>query len=103
MADGEMLRGLVAHVIGVDTARDTHAAVVVCAATGAREAVIEVAADGDGYDEVLAWADTHSEVAERAWAIEGTGSYGRGLTRALQAAGEWVIEVDRAPRRRGEA
>ena len=26
------------------------------------------------------------------WAIEGTGTYGRGLTRMLQASGEWVIE-----------
>lgn len=103
MADGEMLRELVAHVIGVDTATDTHAAVVVDAATVGRQAVIETAADGAGYDEMLAWADVHTVAGERAWAIEGTGSYGRGLCRVLHDAGEWVIEVDRPERRRGEA
>jgi transposase len=77
--------------------------VVVDASTTARLAVCEVAADGAGYGEVLGWADTHTVAGQRAWAIEGTGSYGRGLGRALEAAGEWVIEVDRPERRRGEA
>jgi transposase len=39
----------------------------------------------------------------RAWAIEGTNSYGAGLTRFLRERGEWVIELDRPNRtaRRG--
>jgi transposase len=36
--------------------------------------------------------------SERAWVIEGTASYGRGLTVMLQRRGEWVIELDRAER-----
>src|SRR5262249_59961337 len=47
-------------------------------------------------------ADAHP--GRRVWAIEGTASYGVGLTRFLQAHGEEVLEVDRprrAPRRMG--
>ena len=36
---------------------------------------------------------------DRAWGIEGTGSYGAGLTRYLRAAGETVHEVSRPDRR----
>src|SRR5438105_6256954 len=36
----------------------------------------------------------------RAWAIEGTGSYGAGLTRFLAARGERVLEVGRLRRDR---
>src|SRR5437773_2075712 len=38
--------------------------------------------------------------AGRAWAVEGTGAYGAGLTRFLQRQGERVLEVER-PARRG--
>ena len=34
----------------------------------------------------------------RAWAIEGTGSYGAGLARFLAGSGETVLEVSRTPR-----
>ena len=34
----------------------------------------------------------------RAWAIEGTGSYGAGLARFLCRRGETVLEVSRTPR-----
>lgn len=98
-----MLRSLVAHVIGVDTAKDNHAAVVVCSATGGQVAVQTLRADRAGYQGLLEWADEHTAGGNRAWAIEGTGSYGRGLLRVLAAAGEWVIEVDRPQRRRGDA
>jgi transposase len=36
---------------------------------------------------------------DRVWGIEGTGSYGAGLTRFLRAAGETVHEVSRPNRR----
>ena len=48
-----------------------------------------------GYDEALAWVESLTQAGERAWAVEGTASYGRGLTVALERAGEWVIEFDR--------
>ena len=34
----------------------------------------------------------------RVWAIEGTGTYGAGLTRHLHACGEQVFELDRPKR-----
>jgi transposase len=48
-------------------------------------------------------ADRHP--GRRVWAIEGTGSYGAGLTRFLTDQGEVVVEVDRPhrPARRGGA
>jgi transposase len=55
-----------------------------------------VNADLDGYAALVELAEAHSPV--RAWAIEGTGSYGAGLVRHLRARGEWVIELDRPQR-----
>ena len=57
------------------------------------------AATSDGYTEAFDWAEAHTEAGERAWAIEGTASYGRGLTAALTRSGEWVIEFDRPHQR----
>jgi len=37
-----------------------------------------------GYRELLAWAESHGEV--EAWGVEGTGSYGAGLSRFLAGA-----------------
>jgi transposase len=96
------LADLVTHVIGVDTHKDTHTAAAVTAATGAVEQVETAAACRDGYEVLVELADAYSEATDRAWAIEGTGSYGAGLARFLAGRGEWVIEVDRPsrPRRR---
>ncbi|MBK6441409.1 MAG: hypothetical protein IPF90_04510 [Actinomycetales bacterium] len=41
------------------------------------------------------FADRH---APGVWAIEGTGSYGSGLTTALLEHGQWVVEIDRPTR-----
>lgn len=59
------------------------------------------AATGDGYQQLIAWANGYG-VLRRA-GVEGTGAYGAGLARALRAAGVAVTEVnrpDRATRRR---
>jgi transposase len=88
----------VSHVIGVDTHKHTHTAAVVHAATGGAMAVEQVGADPDGYQALVDLADTYGEPGQRAWAIEGTGSYGAGLCQHLVARGEWVIEVDRPSR-----
>ena len=92
------LTELVEIVIGVDTHVDTHTAAVVHAGTGGVLAEITVEANAVGYAELVAFADEHSGL--RAWAIEGTGIHGAGLTRHLEAAGEVVIELDRPERAR---
>ncbi len=91
-----MLAELVDHVIGVDPDRDWITAAVLDAATAGVLAAGRFAANTDGYRQVVAWADEYSTATERAWAVEGTASYGRGLTAALGRRGEWVIEFDRA-------
>lgn len=98
-----MLAELVDVVIGVDTHKHTHTAAVVVAATGGAPEVVTIDTDPDGYGELVAMADRHSGL--RAWAIEGTGSYGAGLARYLAERGEVVIELDRPnrPVRRGGA
>lgn len=93
-----MLAQLVVHVIGVDTHKDTHTAAVVASATGGVEGIETAHATADGYEALVEFADLHSSVEKRAWAIEGTGSYGAGLAAFLELRGEWVIEVDRPSR-----
>src|SRR5512142_1726373 len=91
-----MLTGAVAAVLGVDTHRDKHSVAVV-EPTGGQLASIELAADAFGYRRMLAFARTHAP-GRRAWAIEGTGSFGAGLSTYLLEQGEWVIEIDRPAR-----
>lgn len=91
-----MLADQVDLVIGVDTHKDTNTAAVVRAATGAVLEDATVATDLEGHNALLGLAEAHGGL--RAWAIEGTGSYGAGLTRFLRARGEWVIELERPGR-----
>ncbi|MDP9823799.1 transposase [Nocardioides massiliensis] len=92
-------------VIGVDTHVQTHAAAAVDARTGGVLAQITIEATGEGYAELVEFADQVAEEhgALRAWAIEGTASHGRGLAVHLSGAEEFVIELDRPERaaRRG--
>jgi transposase len=83
-------------VIGVDTHVATHAAAVVDAHTGAVLDQITIESTALGYAELVAFADQHSGL--RAWALEGTGSHGAGLTRHLLERDEVVIELDRPER-----
>jgi transposase len=83
-------------VIGVDTHKHTHTAAVVVAPTGAVLAQATAAATPAGYRQLLRLADRHD--GQRIWAIEGTGGYGAGLTRFLQAQAERVVELDRPKR-----
>lgn len=91
-----MLSEIVDIVIGVDTHKHTHTAGVIDAGTGGQLGDLTIGTDRIGYDELIRFADCHDGV--RVWAIEGTGGYGAGLTRHLQAAGEWVVELDRPDR-----
>lgn len=95
-----MLADEVDVVVGVDTHRDRHALAVVAAATGAVLEQSFVSACAAGYAEALALVERLAPGA-RCWAVEGSGAYGAGLVRVLLAAGERVLEVDRA-RRDGE-
>ncbi len=92
-----MLAGAVQYVIGVDTHRDSHTAAIVEAATGAVVEQLTVATDAFGYRRLVTFADLHT-TGRRVWAIEGTGSYGAGLTTSLLEHGEWVVEIDRPTR-----
>jgi transposase len=91
-----MLAELVDHVIGVDTHRDTHSAAIVNPA-GAVDAHTTLPSDAFGYRRLLRFAHEHAP-GRRVWAIEGTGSFGAGLTTFLLEHGEWVVEVDRPKR-----
>ena len=86
-------------VVGVDPHRDSHAIGVV--EVRSRVVVFEssVTADSSGYAEALRVAERHAP-GRRAFAIEGTGSYGAGLARFLADHGEQVSEVGRVRRER---
>ena len=85
------------YVVGVDTHLDEHVLAVVSAATGAVLARQTVRANARGYQVALRFAGETAQGA-RAWAVEGTGSYGAGLTRYLAGRGERVLEISRTPR-----
>lgn len=80
---------------GVDTHKHTHYAAAVDdqgRLLGARE----FPASDTGYRQLLAWLRDHGQL--HAIGVESTGSFGATLTRALTAAGERVVEVNRPNR-----
>lgn len=91
-------------VAGVDTHKDTHH-VAILDHVGRPVADREFRADGRGYAEIITFLRGHGNVDRVG--VEGTGSYGAGLSRALATAGMTVIEVARhdrqARRRRGKS
>jgi transposase len=87
------------YVVGVDPHRDEHAVGVVDVRSGVVVFETSVTADGGGYAEALRLAETYAP-GRRAFAVEGTGSYGAGLTRFLTGCGERVFEVGRLRRER---
>ncbi|HEY2742889.1 MAG TPA: transposase, partial [Gaiellaceae bacterium] len=92
-----MLADELDYVIGVDTHRDQHVLAVVRAPAGAVIARRAIGADGRGYREALCFAEQMA-AGKRAWAIEGSGSYGAGLARYLSEHGEAVLEISRTLR-----
>ncbi len=83
-------------VVGVDTHKDVHAAVAL-SAVGLVIGQVIVSTTSQGIGRLRTWANDLGQVD--AWGVEGTGSYGAGLARALMAAGETVVEINRADRR----
>ena len=79
-------------VVGVDSHRDWHAIAVVEVRNGVVVSEARVLANSSGYRDALRLVEHHAS-GRRAFAIEGTGSYGAGLTRFLAERGERVFEV----------
>ncbi len=73
--------------IGVDTHRDEHVAVALDE-VGRDLGSLTVATGTNGYARLWQWA---KELGEPRFAVEGTGSYGAGLTSFLVAAGGAVF------------
>ena len=80
---------------GVDTHLDVHVGAALDAIGGVL-GVESFAADGPGYRRLLAWLEGFGTVT--LVGVEGTGSYGAGLTRHLLDKGIRVVEVDRPNR-----
>lgn len=82
-------------ILGVDTHLDVHVGAVI-SVTGKLLATKAVPTDTAGYLQLLTWASSFGQL-QRA-GIEGTGTYGAGLTRLLRDHGVEVLEVNRPDR-----
>jgi len=92
-------------VVGGDTHRDTHQ-LEMLTGQGVLISTISIDNDADGYERAIAWIVEHAPGRRVLVGLEGTRSYGVGLSRALQAAGLDVVEVEqpkRGQRRRGKS
>jgi transposase len=87
----------VAVILGVDTHLDSHVGVAVDH-LGRRLGEASVPTTAKGYERLLMWAEGFGHV--RCAGIEGTSSYGAGLTRHLRTRGIEVLEVERPEHRR---
>jgi transposase len=84
-------------ILGVDTHLDFHVAVAVDH-LGRRLGEVSVPTTAKGYEGLFRWAEGLGSV--RCARVEGTSSYGSGLTRHLRARGIEVLEVERPEHRR---
>ena len=82
-------------IVGVDTHKDVHAAVAI-SALGVQLSATTIPVSSKGYQALETWATSLGNI--RAIGIEGTGSYGAGLTRFLREKGHAVVEVNRPNR-----
>ena len=83
-------------IVGVDTHKHIHVAVAINQ-HGTLLGDRAVSADSGGYAQLEAWAQELGRVDR--FGIEGTGSYGAGLTSYLRRCGHRVVEVNRGDRR----
>lgn len=81
--------------IGVDTHKDIHIAVAIDA-LGRRLDQLSIPATAAGYRQLHRWAEGLG--VDGCYGVEGTGSYGAGLSRHLRLNGAHVIEVNRPDR-----
>lgn len=91
-----MLADRLDYVIGVDTHKRSHRAAYLNSVGGVLLET-EVKAEESGYQRLLDAAAIWAP-GRRVWAVEGTGTYGAGLTAFLQSAGEAVGEAERPKR-----
>src|SRR5690606_20741667 len=82
-------------ILGVDTHLETHVGAVI-SETGKLLGTLAVFTDAAGYLQLLSWA--RSLGCLRRAGIEGTGTYGAGLTRLLRDQKIEVVEVNRPDR-----
>lgn len=82
-------------ILGVDTHLESHVGVVIDC-LGRVLGTLEIPTHPTGYQQLLTWANTFGHLSRAG--IEGTGTYGAGLTRFLEAAGVSVMEVNRPNR-----
>jgi transposase len=82
-------------IIGVDTHKSNHVGVAINH-QGARLGTITIPTTRQGYHDLEAWASELGTI--KAFGIEGTGSYGAGLSRDLLAKGHTVLDVMRPNR-----
>jgi transposase len=94
-----MLADQLDYIVGVDPHRDSHSLAVVQIVSGAVVFESMIDASSAGSAQALSLAEEHAP-GRRAFAIEGTGSFGAGLTRFLVGPDEWVLEVSRLRRER---
>jgi transposase len=80
---------------GVDTHADSHVAAVIDS-NGGILGIESFPADESGYEALLGWLSSHGDV--QVVGVEGTGSWGVGLSRFLYDHDVSVVEVDRQDR-----
>jgi transposase len=83
-------------ILGVDTHLDVHVAVALDR-LGRRLGELSVPTTAKGYESLVRWAEGFGTV--RCAGVEGTSSYGAGITRQLRTAAIPVTEVERPKRR----
>ena len=81
--------------LGVDTHAEVHVACLLDQ-LGRLRATRTIPATRAGSQQLLGWAAQHGQLTRAG--VEGTGTYGAGLTRHLTRAGVTVVEVDRPNR-----
>lgn len=87
-------------IVGVDTHKDEHVAVLLDG-FGGKLAELALPATLSGYAQLLTLCVSHVGADGRliCFGVEGTGSYGVGLARYLRRHGQQVAEVHRPPRK----
>ena len=84
-------------ILGVDTHLDVHVGVVIDA-VGRVKGTLSIETNPKGYEQLLNWARSFGRLGRVG--IEGTGSYGAGLTRFLERSGVTILEINRPNRSR---
>ena len=82
-------------IVGVDMHKHVHVAVAIDS-WGIRLRDHAFVVDSGSYQALITWAETHGRI--ETFGIEGPGSYGAGLARAVRRAGHRVVEVNRGDR-----